>query len=47
MFSKLKVRLRSAKARTFDGLMGAMGDALGTVCPADIVGWFRHGGYQD
>lgn len=46
MFSKLKAWLRAAKARTIDGLIEAMGDALRAVRPADIVGWFRHSGYQ-
>ncbi len=45
MFSKLKAWLRSAKARTIDGLIDAMGDALRAVRPADVLGWFRHGGY--
>jgi transposase len=46
MFSKLKTWLRSAKARTVDGLIAAMGDALRAVRPADVLGWFRHSGYQ-
>jgi transposase len=46
MFSKLKARLRSAAARTIDGLVEAMGDALRAVRPGDISGWFRHSGYQ-
>lgn len=46
MFSKLKAYLRSAKARTVDALIGAMGDALRAVRPGDILGWFRHSGYQ-
>lgn len=46
MFSKLKAWLRSAKARTIDGLIEAMGDALRAVRPADVLGWFRHSGYQ-
>jgi transposase len=46
MFSKLKARLRSAKARTIDGLIEAMGDALRAVRPGDVLGWFRHSGYQ-
>jgi transposase len=45
MFSKLKSHLRSAAARTIDGLIGAMGDALREVRPGDILGWFRHSGY--
>jgi transposase len=46
MFSKLKTRLRSAAARTVDELIGAMGDALRAVRPGDILGWFRHSGYE-
>ena len=46
MFSKLKTWLRSAKARTIDGLIEAMGDALRAVRPGDVLGWFRHSGYQ-
>jgi transposase len=46
-FSKLKAWLRSAKARTVDGLIGAMGDALRAVRPGDIRGWFAHSGYGD
>jgi transposase len=46
LFSKLKAWLRSAKARTVDGLIGAMGDALRAVRPGDILGWFAHSGYE-
>jgi transposase len=46
MFSKLKAWLRSAAARTVDDLIGAMGDALRAVRPGDILGWFRHSGYE-
>ncbi len=46
MFSKLKGLLRSAAARTVDGLIDAMGDALRAVTPANIVGWFDHSGYR-
>jgi transposase len=45
LFSKLKAWLRSAKARTVDGLIGAMGDALRAVRAGDIRGWFAHSGY--
>jgi transposase len=45
LFSKLKAWLRSAAARTVDGLIEAMGDGLRAVRSADILGWFRHGGY--
>jgi transposase len=46
LFSKLKGLLRSAAARTVGGLIDAMGDALRAVRPVDIVGWFRHSGYE-
>ena len=46
VFSKLKAYLRSAAARTVDGLIEAMGDALRAVRPGDILGWFRHSGYE-
>jgi hypothetical protein len=46
LFSKLKAWLRSAAARTVGGLIEAMGDALRAVRPGDILGWFRHSGYQ-
>ena len=46
MFSKLKAHLRSAAARTVDGLIEAMGDALRAIRPGDIHGWFRHSGYE-
>jgi transposase len=45
-FSKLKAYLRSAAVRTIDGLIEAMGDALRTIRPRDILGWFRHSGYE-
>ncbi len=47
LFSKLKAWLRSAKARTVDGLIEAMGDALRAVRPSDIRSWFAHSGYGD
>ena len=46
MFSKLKAALRKAAARTVDGVIEAMGEALRSVRPADIRGWFAHSGYQ-
>jgi transposase len=46
MFSKLKEALRSAAARTVDALIEAMGDALRSVTPGDIFGWFNHCGYR-
>ena len=46
LFSKLKARLRKAKARTLDRLIAAMGDALRAIRPDDIAGWFGHSGYR-
>ena len=46
MFSKLKGRLRKAKARTVDALIEAMGEALRAIRPTDILGWFAHSGYS-
>jgi transposase len=46
LFSKLKAWLRSAAARTVDGLIEAMGEALRAIRPGDILGWFRHSGYE-
>ena len=45
MWSKVKQHLRSAKARTDDGLIDAMGDALRSVTPEDVCGYFEHCGY--
>ena len=46
MFSKLKEYLRAAKARTFAALIEVMGNGLQTICPKDILGWFRQCGYR-
>ena len=46
LFSKLKAWLRTAEARTVDGLIEAMGEALRAVRPGDILGWFGHSGYR-
>ena len=46
LFSKLKAALRKAAARTVDGLIDAMGEALRAVRPGDILGWFAHSGYR-
>jgi transposase len=48
MFSKVKGLLRDAAARTAEGLMAAVGQALEAVCPEDIRGWFgSRGGVTD
>jgi transposase len=43
--SKIKEPLRAAKARTPRTLTTALGQALDTVTPSDIRGWFTHCGY--
>src|SRR5260221_590990 len=45
MFSKLKAALRKAAARAVEALIDAMGEALRSVTPTDIRGWFAHTGY--
>jgi transposase len=44
-WSKLKTLLRTAQARTRDGLDAAIQQVLTAVTPADAYGWFRHCGY--
>lgn len=46
LFAKLKAWLRSAAARTVDGLIEAMGEGLRAIRPGDILGWFAHSGYK-
>ena len=45
MWSKIKQTLRSLAARTFEGLIAAIGIALDNVTLQDLVGWFAHCGY--
>ncbi len=45
LFSKFKGLMRSAAARTVEGLIDAMGDALRAIDPENILGWFTHCGY--
>ena len=42
MWSKVKHILRFLAARTFDGLIKAIGDALDQVTTGDLLGWFTH-----
>lgn len=46
MWSKLKARMRAAKARTREELERALVSALELVTSADCQGWFKHCGYQ-
>lgn len=43
--SKIKARLRAAKARTKRTLTTALAKALASVTKRDIRGWFAHCGY--
>lgn len=45
MWSKVKRHLRSAAARTFEGLQQAVWSALDQVTPQDCLGFFRGCGY--
>jgi len=45
MWSKIKQILRSLAARTFEGLITAIGIALEHVTIHDSIGWFTHCGY--
>jgi len=44
-WSKIKAYLRKIKARTFDELFCATGDALAMITDEDIRGWLRNCGY--
>ncbi len=46
LFGKLKEALRKSAARTVDGLITAIGEALRSIRPGDILGWFAHSGYR-
>jgi transposase len=41
LWSKVKTFLRQAAARAREALIDAMGQALQSVCPQDILAWFR------
>jgi transposase len=44
-WSKIKAYLRKIKARTYDVLFQAVGEALDTISKEDIMGWLTHCGY--
>ena len=46
MWSKIKARMRAAKARTREELERALVSALELVTSTDCRGWFKHCGYQ-
>jgi len=45
-WSKVKALLRSAKARTDEALLTAIGSALSRVTAQDAEGWFASSGYS-
>jgi transposase len=47
MFSKVKEFLRAAAARATEALVDVMGQALESVCPQDIRGWFKSCGWAE
>ena len=47
MWSKVKQRLRKAKARTAETLLEAIAAALASVTAEDALGWFRSCGYPN
>jgi len=44
-FAKFKAQLRTAAARTVEGVYEAMREALGRVTPAECLNYIRHCGY--
>jgi transposase len=44
-WSKIKAYLRKVKARTYDTLFTAIGEAIDCITEYDIVGWIKHCGY--
>lgn len=44
-FSKIKASLKAAAARTREALQTAIAQALRSITPKDIFGWFNHCGY--
>jgi transposase len=45
-WSKIKAFLRKVKARTFDDLFLALGNAIDSILHSDIEGWINHCGYR-
>jgi transposase len=45
-WSKVKEAVRRARPRTTEELISAAGDALRSITPEDIRGWFTHCGYH-
>ena len=45
-FSKIKGQLKSLAARTKQALADAVAEACRTVSSTDVVGWYKHCGYN-
>jgi transposase len=45
-WSKIKSLLRSLKPRTLPELLDALVESFSSITEQDILGWFRHCGYQ-
>jgi len=45
VFAKLKHRLRKAQARSYDGLLDAVGKLLDTYAPDECANYLRNSGY--
>ena len=45
-WSKIKTYLRKAKARTYEGLVNALKEALATITEADLRAWIEFCGYS-
>lgn len=46
VWSKVKARLRTLKARTGPALLDALVTAFAAITPQDLQGWFQHCGYE-
>lgn len=46
MWSKVKAHLRRLGARTHEALLLAIADAIASVTPSDVAGWFAACGYS-
>jgi transposase len=46
LWAKIKGAMRTAKARTQEGLERALQAALARITKSDCLGWFRHCGYR-
>src|SRR5262245_46019970 len=46
VWSKIKQAVRRARPRTAEALLAAVGQAMDTISPEDIRGWFAYCGYH-